>query len=137
MKTILVLTIIVFNIFSVFISIRMLKGYEKSKIFMTVCVGELVLFALCNIIYAITSGGITPEVHKASKWYIVLTMLPINVLVMFCPIVNEINKKSFNETTDDKFAKKIFLYVVISIVLLVAETIYIKNVQLGIANFAK
>ena len=137
MKTVIILLIIAFNVFSVFITIRMLRGYEKSKIMMTVSVGEIVLFALCNLIYAITSGGVSPEVHQACKWYIILTMLPINVLIMFCPFANEINKRSFNEITDEKFSRNMFLFIVIAIVLIIIETIYIKNVQLGIVNIAR
>lgn len=135
MEYILIIMILMFNVFSVFLSVRMLKGYEGSKIITIVGIGEVALFILCNIIYAITSGGIPPEIHQASKWYIIFTMLPVNVLTVFCPIANEINKKSFNEVTEEKYKKRIMLYILIALIVFIIQILYVKNIQLGITRF--
>ena len=134
MEYILIIMILVFNVFSVFLSVRMLKGYEGAKILAIAGLGEIVLFVLCNIIYAITSGGVPPEAHQASKWYIIFTMLPINQLIIFCPIANEINKKSFNEVTEAKYRSRMMIYMIIAIAVIIVQIMYVKNIQLGIVN---
>lgn len=137
MEYILIIMILIFNLFSVFLSVRMLKGYETTKIITIVGIGEVAIFIICNIIYAITSGGVPPEVHQASKWYIIFTILPVNILAIFCPIANEINKKSFNEVTEEKYRTRLIMYIVISIVVIIVQIMYVKNIQLGIANFKR
>ena len=134
MKTIIIITIIILNVFSVFFSVRMLKGYDLHKIIMCVLINELLVFGLCNIIYALTSGGVSNEIHQMAKMYIIFTMLPINMLIVFCPIANEVNKKSFGEVTNEKFNSRIMVYIIIIIVLLMLEIKYVKNIQLGINN---
>ncbi|MBR3134061.1 MAG: hypothetical protein IKG56_01195 [Clostridia bacterium] len=134
MKTIIIVTIIILNAFSVFFSIRMLKGYDTHKIIIAVLTSELLVLGICHIIYAFTSGGIPNEVHQVAKKYIIYTMLPINMLIMFCPIANEVNKKSFGEVTDKKFNNRIMIYIIMIIVLLILEIKYVKNIQLGINN---
>ena len=46
MKTTLTVLIIALNVFSIIINIKMLKGYEKTKIFGFLIVGEIVLFII-------------------------------------------------------------------------------------------
>lgn len=134
MKTVLTIALIFLNIFSILMSLKMLKGFEKAKIIISIALGEIILFTICNIIYALTSGGIPQDVHQASRFMIIFTMLPINMMVVFCPIASLINKRFFDEISEEDLKKKIIVVGIIALAILVFEMFYIKNIQLGIIN---
>ena len=75
MGTGLTIAIILLNIFALVMQIKMLNGLEKGKMLALTLTGEIVMFVACFIVYALTSGGIPSEVHNASKWMIILTII--------------------------------------------------------------
>jgi len=132
----LTVVIILLNIFSILLSAKMLSGFEKTKIAGYILIGEIVNFIICNIIYAFTGNGIPVEVHETSKWMILFTILPINIMILFCPLAYLINKKYFDEISSENYSKKMIILVFLAIIIIIAEIIYIKNIQLGITNFS-
>lgn len=136
MKTTLTILILALNIFSIILNTKMLKGFDKAKMIRFLIIGEIVLFIISNISYAISSFGVPSEIHKGAKWMILLTMLPVNMILIFCPIISQINKKSFDEITDEQYKRRMLLFIIVAIILIVFETIYVKNIQLGILDIS-
>lgn len=137
MKSLIIVLILALNVFSIISIVKMVKGYDSKIILGFVLAGEIGMFIICNILYALSSLGIPSNVHQASKWLIVFTMLPVNIITIYCPVIKQINKKSFNEITEEKLKKRMSTYIIIAFVLLIIETIYVKNIQSGISNFNK
>lgn len=136
MGTGLNIAIIMLNLFSIIMQMKMLKGFDKGKTVAYILLGEIVMFVISYVVYALTSGGIPSEVHEASKWMILLTILPVNIMITYCPILSLINKKSFDDIGDMELKKKLFIVAVVAVFIFIIEIIYVKNIQTGIAKFA-
>lgn len=131
MHTIIIIAIIILNIFSIIMLLKMLKGTEL-KIKIITCIALILfMFIISNIIYGIGNMGIIKEIANKSKNMILLVLMPINMMIIASPIALQINKAHSKEIEKEEFLKKIITLVLIDIAILIVECIYIKNIQLG------
>lgn len=131
MHTIIIIAIIILNIFSIIMLLKMLKGTEL-KIKIITCIALILfMFIISNIIYGIGNMGIIEEIANKSKNMILLVLMPINMMIIASPIALQINKAQSKEIEKEEFSKKIITLVLIDIAILIVECIYIKNIQLG------
>ena len=131
MHTIIIIAIIILNIFSIIMLLKMLKGTEL-KIKIITCISLILfMFVISNIIYGIGNMGIIGEIANKSKNMILLVLMPINMMIIASPIALQINKAQSKEIEKEEFSKKIITLVLIDIAILIVECIYIKNIQLG------
>lgn len=131
MHTIIIIAIIILNIFSIIMLLKMLKGTEL-KIKIITCIALILfMFIISNIIYGIGNMGIIGEIANKSKNMILLVLMPINMMIIASPIALQINKAQSKEIEKEEFLKKIITLVLIDIAILIVEYIYIKNIQLG------
>lgn len=131
MHTIIIIAIIILNIFSIIMLLKMLKGTEL-KIKIITCISLILfMFIISNIIYGIGNMGIIGEIANKSKNMILLVLMPINMMIIASPIALQINKAHSKEIEKEEFLKKIITLVLIDIAILIVECIYIKNIQLG------
>lgn len=131
MHTIIIIAIIILNIFSIIMLLKMLKGTELKTKIITCTTLILLMFIISNIIYGIGNMGIIGEIANKSKNMILLVLMPINMMIIASPIALQINKAQSKEIEKEEFAKKIITLVLIDIAILIVECIYIKNIQLG------
>ena len=131
MHTIIIIAIIILNIFSIIMLLKMLKGTEL-KIKIITCISLILfMFVISNIIYGIGNMGIIGEIANKSKNMILPVLMPINMMIIASPIALQINKAHSKEIEKEEFFKKIITLVLIDIAILIVECIYIKNIQLG------
>lgn len=131
MHTIIIIAIIILNIFSIIMLLKMLKGTEL-KIKIITCISLILfMFIISNIIYGIGNMGIIGEIANKSKNMILPVLMPINMMIIASPIALQINKAQSKEIEKEEFSKKIITLVLIDIAILIVECIYIKNIQLG------
>lgn len=131
MHTIIIIAIIILNIFSIIMLLKMLKGTEL-KIKIITCIALILfMFVISNIIYGIGNIGIIGEIANKSKNMILPVLMPINMMIIASPIALQINKAHSKEIEKEEFLKKIITLVLIDIAILIVECIYIKNIQLG------
>lgn len=131
MHTIIIIAIIILNIFSIIMLLKMLKGTEL-KIKIITCIALILfMFIISNIIYGIGNIGIIGEIANKSKNMILLVLMPINMMIIASPIALQINKAQSKEIEKEEFLKKIITLVLVDIAILIVECIYIKNIQLG------
>lgn len=131
MHTIIIIAIIILNIFSIIMLLKMLKGTELKTKIITCTTLILLMFIISNIIYGIGNMGIIGEIANKSKNMILLVLMPINMMIIASPIALQINKAQSKEIEKEEFLKKIITLVLIDIAILIVECIYIKNIQLG------
>lgn len=131
MHTIIIIAIIILNIFSIIMLLKMLKGTEL-KIKIITCIALILfMFIISNIIYGVGNMGIIGEIANKSKNMILLVLMPINMMIIASPIALQINKAQSKEIEKEEFLKKIITLFLIDIAILIVECIYIKNIQLG------
>ena len=127
--------IVILNLVAITILYRSLGNIEiKNKIAITI-IGILLMYIILYVIYNISSKGIESAVVQASRQMIIFAFLPINLICIATTILMEIRKIKEKELTNEKFKKKIIIYFIIAIVILVIECIYIKDIQTGIQSF--
>ena len=127
--------IVILNLVAITILYRSLGNIEiKNKIAITI-IGILLMYIILYVIYNISSKGIESAVVQASRQMIIFAFLPINLICIATPILMQIRKLKEKDLTNEKFKKKIIIYFIIAIVILVIECIYIKDIQTGIAKF--
>ena len=131
MHTIIIIAIIILNIFSIIMLLKMLKGTELKTKIITCTTLILLMFIISNIIYGIGNMGIIGEIANKSKNMILLVLMPINMMIIASPIALQINKAQSKEIEQEEFSKKIITLVLFDIAILIVECIYIKNIQLG------
>lgn len=134
MKTFIWTIIICFNVFSVILSYVLTNDMDKEKRIAVVCISEIINFILANLLYAITGWGIAAEVHAASKWMMLLTVLPINVIATSSLILKLFSRVGNNEIDEETFKHKLLFRAVALFIIFIIEIIYIKNIQIGISN---
>ena len=123
MHTIIIIAIIILNIFSIIMLLKMLKGTEL-KIKIITCIALILfMFIISNIIYGIGNMGIIGEIANKSKNMILLVLMPINMMIIASPIALQINKAQSKEIEKEEFLKKIITLVLIDISILIVECI--------------
>ena len=137
MINIIVVFLIILNLFSIFMLLKMLKGTENQFKIISVIILILVNVIIANIVYAISQIGITEEVAKNAKPMILLTIIPINIIAMAAPIAVQIRKARLGDIEKKKFVKNVVICIIIDIVLLCLECAYVKNIQLGIEEIGR
>ena len=137
MKSIIIAFLVILNVFAIIFNWKMMKGYENSKKIILIVIGEALMFAIVNIIYGISANNIPQEIHEYSKSWINLTFLAINMIVMYSSIVKQINRKTFEEIDEKTFKRKIMIWAIVSLIIIIVECIYMKNIQLGILDMLK
>lgn len=137
MKDIIIIAIIAFNIFSIILTWKMLKGFDLKKKIILLILNEIINAILLLIIYAFSANNIPKEIHKQAKMMILSTILPINVMISATTILNLVNKLTFKEIKDEKFNQNIKISIIVIFIILIIETIYIHNIQLEIGALSK
>ncbi len=133
----IIISIIILNIISIAILLKMLKGTDATfKVIVTVGM-ILVNLILANIICSIGQVGISEEVSSAVKPMMLFTILPVNLILISCPLSVQINKWKSVEINKEQFVKRIVICLIIDVILVIIECMYVKNIQTGIVNMRK
>lgn len=97
--------------------------------------GVLLMYILLFIVYSISSLKQDKIIVNAARQIILFTILPINIMCIMRPIIIQIRKLRDKEIKQNKFNKKILIYGIIAIVILIIEFSYIRDIQNGIYAF--
>ena len=134
MLNVIVISIIILNIISISILLKMLKGTDATfKIAITIGM-ILVNLILANIICSIGQAGISEEISSATKPMMMFIILPINLILISCPLSVQINKWKSVEINKEQLIKRIIIFLLIDIVIVILECIYVKNIQTSIVE---
>lgn len=126
--------IIFFNMFSVILTVKVTKDMDTEKKIMIVVINEIVNFILMTLIYALSSSGVENEIHKASKWLMIFTFLPVNAILSSSLLASLFNKVVNDEISEEKFKKLMVIRLAIILVFFIIEIFYLKNVQVEISR---
>ena len=136
MEVIIIGFIVILNIIAIWMLYQSIgnKIPTSNKVVITL-MGLIIMYVLLYVIYSISSAGKDQNIAVAARQLILFTILPINVICMIRPIAVQIRKLRDKDIKPEDFNKKIILYAVISLVILIIEFVYIKDIQAGIASF--
>ena len=98
-------------------------------------VGSIVMYVLIYIIYSVSSVGRDQNIAEAARQLILFTLLPINTFCIMRPIAIQLRKLGDKDIKEDRFTRKLIIYGIIGLIILIVEFMYIKDIQAGIARF--
>lgn len=137
MRTAIILLIVVANFIAIMLDYKMFAGVDKDKQYTYAGIGYVANLIITIIIYLISSIGITPEVTNASRWLVTFLALPFNVIILYAPLVRLfmiVTGKDTKDADKKKYSKRLEIYAIVSLVVIILEIIYIKGVLLGIES---
>lgn len=127
METIITISIIILNIFSLLMLLKMLIGMDTKNKVITAGVLIIAMFIISNIIYNVTSSNLAQELAKTLKPYMLFTLFPINSIIIASPIAIQINKAESQEIKKEELFKKVGILLIIDIIIIIIECTYLKN----------
>lgn len=128
MDTVITISIIALNIFSLLMLYKMLIGMDLKNKIITAIVLIISVLIISNIVYGIASSRIAQEAVKALKPYMLFTLFPINSMIMASPIAIQINKVESQEIKREELFRKIAILLVIDIIVIIVECNYLRNI---------
>ena len=132
MSTIIIGFIVLLNIFSIVLVYKVLGKIEINKKIITIVVAEVIMFALLQIMYSISSGNIPAEISNRSRTMLIFTFLPINMMTMCAPMARNFAKIKAEEIKKEVFKSKMTQLIVIDCIIIILETMYLNSIQAGI-----
>lgn len=103
-----------------------------------ILVGTAVITFVTYIIFLISKNGINYPVKEmigATRNIILLTFVPINGFLILPQIANTLGKVKKDEITPEQFKKRLVIFIIAIIVIVVFECSYFKGIQNGIIEF--
>ena len=89
------------------------------------------------LLFNFSSKGIeypAREIFTTIRNITILAIMPINAILSLPYLGKQIAKLRFDEITEDKFSKRIIIFVIILIAFAIFEVKYLNAMQLGILN---
>ena len=93
------------------------------------------MYVILFIVYGLSSAGANEAVVNSSRQIILFTILPINVVCIESSLMLNLKKFQQGDIDDGQFRRRMALWSIACIVILVLEFMYIKDIQEGISNF--
>lgn len=135
METAIIAFIVLINLSSIFVVYKSLSNIEIKNKLTLIAIGEIVMYVILFIVYSISSSGVDVAVVNSSRQIILFTILPINIVCIELPLMLTLKKLQQGDIEEPQFKKRMAIFLIIAVIILVLEFIYIKNIQAGISDF--
>lgn len=138
MNTILILTIGILDVASIFAVIKVLgKINSKTRVIYTI-ISTVFLFVLLHIIYFFSSLSIeNAGVVNGSRHMMVMSFLPISIFLCALPLGIYIRKYADKEIKIDKVKKVLVIVLIVLAIISIREFFYFRQVQENIVQMQK
>lgn len=100
-----------------------------------ICIGSLFITLVTYIVFIISKVGIVypnKEMIGELRNIILLTFVPINGFLTLPQIANTIKLIKDDEITSEKFKRKMIVFIICILIVIIFESYYFKNIQNGI-----
>ena len=140
MRTAIILLTLVANFIAIMLDYRMFAGVDRKEQIQYAGLGYLANFVITLIVYSISSIGLPANVVDPSRWLVIFITLPLNVIILFTPLVRLfmlITNKDSKEDAKKVYGRRFKIYTCVAIVILTIEVIYIQSVLSGIVQMGR
>ena len=135
MNPVLIAFIVLINLASAFVIFKVLSNIELKNKLILVAIGEIAMYVILFIVYGVSSAGANETIVNSSRQIILFTLLPINIICIELPIMLTLKKLQQGDIDDNKFKRKMTIYLIIGLIILILEFNYIRDIQTGISNY--
>ena len=140
MRTAIIILTLVANFIAMMLDYRMFAGVDRKEQIQYAGLGYLANFVITLIVYSISSIGLPANVVDPSRWLIIFITLPLNVIILFTPLVKLFmlfTNKDSEEEAKKVYGRRFKIYACVAIVILTIEVIYIQSVLSGIVQMGR
>ena len=135
MNIFIIIGILIANIVAVLLTYHFIKTLEKKQKIIFIAVAVAIIYIVVSIIYLLSSIGIEQAVSQAAKSFVTYMFVPVNMIILMPIIANTYCNLKLKKLNRDKLQKRLIIIGVISLLLIIFEFFYFKNIQVNIANY--
>ena len=135
--TFIVITAIVMYLILIVWTWHSLGFMEKIKKIILIIIGIFLMYIITLLVFQLTKGQVIYEnlnMQKMVQNVLVIIFTGVNGIIVMPQIGKILDKIKENEIEKEELIKRIIILVIISIICLIFETGYIKDIQEGILN---
>lgn len=131
MEIIINVFIAILNFAAILVIYKSLSHIEMKNRILLIIIGEMLMYIILFIIYGISSTDIDETIVNSSRQIMIFTFLPINVVGIELPLLLTLKKFQQKDIKEEIFKKRMLFSLIISIIILIIEFCYIKDLQRG------
>lgn len=131
MEIIINVFIAILNFAAILVIYKSLSHIEMKNRILLIIIGEMLMYIILFIIYGISSTDIDETIVNSSRQIMIFTFLPINVIGIELPLLLTLKKFQQKDIKEEIFKKRMLFSLIISIIILIIEFCYIKDLQRG------
>ena len=135
MEIIINVFIAILNFAAILVIYKSLSHIEMKNRILLIIIGEMLMYIILFIIYGISSTDIDETIVNSSRQIMIFTFLPINVIGIELPLLLTLKKFQQKDIKEEIFKKRMLFSLIISIIILIIEFCYIKDLQIGMNEF--
>lgn len=135
MNIFIILGILIANVVAILLTYFFIKPVEKKEKVIFIAIAVAINYIVVSIIYALSSIGIEKVVSDAAKSFVTYMFVPVNMIVLMPIIANTYCNMKLKKLKVNQIKKRFIMIGIISILLIIFELIYFKNIQINIANY--
>lgn len=135
MEIIINVFIAILNLAAILVIYKSLSHIEMKNRILLIIIGEMLMYIILFIIYGISSTDIDETIVNSSRQIMIFTFLPINVIGIELPLLLTLKKFQQKDIKEEIFKKRMLFSLIISIIILIIEFCYIKDLQRGMNEF--
>ncbi len=131
MEIIINVFIAILNFAAILVIYKSLSHIEMKNRILLIIIGEMLMYIILFIIYGISSTDIDETIVNSSRQIMIFTFLPINVIGIELPLLLTLKKFQQKDIKEEILKKRMLFSLIISIIILIIEFCYIKDLQRG------
>ena len=131
MEIIINVFIAILNFAAILVIYKSLSNIEMKNRILLIIIGEMLMYIILFIIYGISSTDIDETIVNSSRQIMIFTFLPINVIGIELPLLLTLKKFQQKDIKEEILKKRMLFSLIISIIILIIEFCYIKDLQRG------
>lgn len=130
MDILIIFFIIAINIFALFIATNFMKNMERKAKISICLLSTIILFMITTIMFALATRNISDiEVVNTSKWYMIGTMLSVNILIVLPYLSAQLLKYKQDKIDDTVLRNRMIALIVVFVIALGFEYKYMIQSQ--------
>lgn len=127
--------IILLNIVAIALTYYCLENMEKKEKIIFIAVGIAIIYLLTSFVYWISTKDIEIKaVSEMGKNLITFLFVPINTIIIMPLLAKSYRKLKMGKLRSDQFRNRMIIFIVVLLILLIAECVYFKDIQNGVVK---
>lgn len=136
MDLFILIAIIVANVVAILLTYFFIKSLEKKDKIIFIAISVAINYVVVSAIFLLSSIGIDEKVVQLAKNFVTYLFVPVNMIVLMPLVANTYCKLKQKDIKSEQLKKRIIIFTVLALILIVFEVFYFRNLQVNITNYS-